>query len=265
MREDIVPFLTLNGKLFNILFVGISYCDNNYKKVRPNSHVYSFEYVTKGNGHIICENKEFFTQPGDAYILPQNADHYISSLGDHEKIWFTTNSQMIKNLLNDYDMGGLVFLKNFNESKIFKEIFNCAKESTDIDAQYKIALLIHELISSFSMFRHNKNAEEEKTPSEIIKEYIENDLSRRISIRELSDLVYLSPSRLINIFKKEYGCSPCAYSLKIKINEAKILLANSDISIKQIASELGFDDPKYFSKYFKFSTGVSPAQYRKET
>ena len=74
----------------------------------------------------------------------------------------------------------------------------------------------------------------------------------------------MTPSRLINVFNAEYGCAPCEYSLKIKINEAKTLLWNSDIPINQIATELGFNDPKYFSKYFKASVGISPVQFRKK-
>jgi len=48
------------------------------------------------------------------------------------------------------------------------------------------------------------------------------------------------------------------------VREATLLLKNSEMNISEIAYNLGFSDPLYFSKYFKKEIGVAPLQYRKE-
>lgn len=63
-------------------------------------------------------------------------------------------------------------------------------------------------------------------------------------------------------FKNQIGSSPKQYFLMLKINQAKERLLKPLHNIKEIAVELGFDDPYYFSRLFKRKTGLSPRQYR---
>jgi AraC-like DNA-binding protein len=65
-------------------------------------------------------------------------------------------------------------------------------------------------------------------------------------------------------FKQETGLSPHQYFLLIKLNRAKALLLRQNITVKQIASELGFEDPYYFSRLFTKKEGLSPDSYRKK-
>jgi len=64
-------------------------------------------------------------------------------------------------------------------------------------------------------------------------------------------------------FKKKTGFSPKQYFLMLKINRAKELLLRQDERIKNIAVNLGFDDPYYFSRLFRKREGVSPKEYRR--
>lgn len=63
-------------------------------------------------------------------------------------------------------------------------------------------------------------------------------------------------------FKSQIGCSPKQYFLMLKMNHASERLLKPLSSIKEIAAELGFDDPYYFSRIFRKKTGLSPRQYR---
>ncbi|MEH6305967.1 AraC family transcriptional regulator [Olivibacter sp. CPCC 100613] len=67
------------------------------------------------------------------------------------------------------------------------------------------------------------------------------------------------------LFKLYTGLSPGQYYLQLKIDKAKDLLANSDRSVKEIATDLNFQSSFYFSKIFKDKTGLRPTEYRKET
>ena len=71
---------------------------------------------------------------------------------------------------------------------------------------------------------------------------------------------YLSHS-----FKKEYGISPVNYLISRRIDESKYLLAETDLSMSQIAQLLGFSSLSYFSQVFRRTQDISPMEYRQNT
>lgn len=99
--------------------------------------------------------------------------------------------------------------------------------------------------------------------AECMKKYIEEHISQNIALKELSDLVYLSESQVIRSFKREFGLSPHEYSLNLKLEQAKKLLRNTTLMVREIAEYLGFCDAHYFSYIFKHKTGKTPLEYRR--
>ena len=65
-------------------------------------------------------------------------------------------------------------------------------------------------------------------------------------------------------FQKEYGISPITYLMQRRIAESKYLLGNTDHSLSQIASMLGFSSLSYFSQCFHKAEQMSPTSYRKQ-
>ena len=96
-----------------------------------------------------------------------------------------------------------------------------------------------------------------------MKEYLDNHIDRNVSLKDLGELVYLSESQVVRIFKKNLGKTPHEYSLEIKLEQAQKLLSNSNLMIKEIAEQLKFCDEHYFSYIFKKKTGKTPKEYRK--
>jgi len=67
------------------------------------------------------------------------------------------------------------------------------------------------------------------------------------------------------LFKKTTGVSPWNYALQLKIDKAKELLLSTGRSVKEVAGEVGFDDPNYFCRIFRKKTGVPPSRFRSLT
>ena len=67
---------------------------------------------------------------------------------------------------------------------------------------------------------------------------------------------------LSHAFKREYGVSPINYMISRRIDESKYLLAETDLSLSQIAQLLGFSSLSYFSQVFHRTQGISPKEYR---
>lgn len=89
------------------------------------------------------------------------------------------------------------------------------------------------------------------------------DFSIDVSVSELADMYKMSKGHFIRTFRNYFGVSPYQYRRKKQIQFAKMLLANSSLSVARVAARAGFDDPLYFSRLFKKYAGKSPLQYRR--
>lgn len=89
-------------------------------------------------------------------------------------------------------------------------------------------------------------------------------VNSNISIDKLAEKLQVSYSWFRKTFKAFTGIAPHQYLLQLKIEEAKLLLTDTTKPIKEIAFELGFESPFYFSKIFKVKTGLAPDNFRKE-
>jgi two-component system response regulator YesN len=65
------------------------------------------------------------------------------------------------------------------------------------------------------------------------------------------------------LFKKEVGIGFVDYVGGVRLEEAKKMLIDSNVKVKEVAESVGFVDPHYFGIWFKENTGLSPSQYRK--
>ncbi|UUF12294.1 MULTISPECIES: helix-turn-helix domain-containing protein [Flavobacterium] len=77
-----------------------------------------------------------------------------------------------------------------------------------------------------------------------------------------SDLLHTNNKKLTSVVKQYLGNTPANIIISIKILEAKRRLANGKFSIQEIAYDLGFDQPTYFTKYFKKATGITPKEFQ---
>ncbi len=89
------------------------------------------------------------------------------------------------------------------------------------------------------------------------------NLTRPLSITEISNTTGYSRAYIFKEFRAATGKSVMAYFTALKIEEAKRLLREDDMTVKEIAEHLAFDTPNYFSKTFKRHTGLTPSTYKK--
>jgi AraC-like DNA-binding protein len=96
------------------------------------------------------------------------------------------------------------------------------------------------------------------------REYLHTNVERDVTLAELASIVNLNRSYLIRAFKKTTGLPPHAYFLQLKLSEAKRRLVRG-AAISEVALEIGFADQSHFSRAFKNTFGLTPAQYAKTT
>jgi AraC-like DNA-binding protein len=95
--------------------------------------------------------------------------------------------------------------------------------------------------------------------------YIERHYRKKITVEQLAELCFLSPSRFHFIFKEQTGVSPIVYKNRVAVQYAsQELLSSPDVPVAEIAGKHGFSSVIYFERLFKKITGKSPSQYRRE-
>ena len=94
-------------------------------------------------------------------------------------------------------------------------------------------------------------------------DYLRLHLKRPLSLQDMAEVAYMGARQLSRIFMQRTGLPPMAYLRKLRVDRARVLLSTPALSIKQVAMEVGFDDPYHFSRVFHQAEGVSPLEYRR--
>lgn len=130
----------------------------------------------------------------------------------------------------------------------------------DVLAHLQLQEILIRVMQTQELLAIEKSTATNSTPIQFLKNYIEKNLSEKITVRDLSDKVYMSASTLYREFKKELGISPIEFIQDLRIKEAKRLLQNG-MSIKDVAHEVGMYDDNYFIRVFKKHTGTTPGNF----
>ena len=95
-----------------------------------------------------------------------------------------------------------------------------------------------------------------------VKEIIEAHLDEELTIEVLASEVSLSPFHFARAFKVATGMSPHRYVSNLRVEKAKVLIAEGKIPLAEIARQCGFSSQSYFTTWFKRIVGVTPGAYR---
>jgi AraC family transcriptional regulator len=93
-------------------------------------------------------------------------------------------------------------------------------------------------------------------------ELMHAQLAEDIPLEEMAAAAYLSPFHFARLFKKVIGTSPHAYLAALRLERAQTLLANTDLSVTQVASRVGYTSPSHFAKAFRQAHGLAPRAFR---
>ena len=130
---------------------------------------------------------------------------------------------------------------------------------------YSITAAFNYLSDTFmNLLRRCREEQESRStkPVRVAQLYIEEHYMEPLTLEEIAQEIGFNDSYLSSIFKKQVGKSVIDYLTNVRIQHAKELLIDPERSVEDISDEVGFSDPKYFTRRFKKYTGVSPREYR---
>lgn len=264
MKETIYEIPAFDSDLpFRVITAGITHKDSTYKTLRKMSKVSTIEYILSGTGTIKTPQRDYHPKAGDTYILEQGQDQeYFSDRDDPwEKIWINPAGKLVPSLLRAYSINNKIVFHCDSSSYIYR-MHNILRNN-DLSSKERLtrcSLCFHEFIQFLS---DNVDSTNKVSPeAEMMKEYIDANIYRKLNLDYLSKIVYKSPAQTIRIFKKNFGMTPYDYYMNQKINTAIELLEYTNLSVKEIAYTLEYSDEHYFSNIFHQKTGKKPSDYR---
>ncbi len=93
--------------------------------------------------------------------------------------------------------------------------------------------------------------------------YIHRNYCDEISVAQMAEMEHLSESQYRAVFRKVTGISPRGYITMLRMHRARELIVQTSLPFNEIAEQIGYRDPLYFSRIFRESWGVSPREYRR--
>lgn len=213
----------------------------------------SFQFSTRNGSYTVSENEgalfrkdEFYHReilsPATIYFFRYRAKN---SLFAKEKIVFS-DIDRIKSTLS---------MLEILDDNVFQDEYDLRSAVfADIVTQYRLE---NRMITS-------STERMDETIQRAIK-IIRQNLHRKIILTEIGEQSELSYVQFIRRFKQSTGMTPSQYIALLRIQKAKAMLSDTDLSIKEVAAACGFEDEYYFSNFFKKQLGVSPTAFRKAT
>ena len=243
----------------------------------------SWEFVYVDKGEVICQGDgyEVKLSQGDIIFHSPCEPHLTVCNGKESASIFS----VIFNVLGDMSFFNKRLMKTPKKlASLFKNLigecerafviseYPLKKRADAFFGSERLALLY---LEEFLILLMRKESEKQ-TPDEFIygnklrtdgiaqkiAAYLEDKIFDSVSLGDIVKKFHFGKSYLCKEFKDSFGVSIMNYHLALKISEAKKLLRESDMQICEIAKALGFENPEYFSRYFKKITGHAPREFR---
>lgn len=272
----------------NIPLYVYSYNLKDYKLYTHWHDEIEFIFVEEGELDVTIDMKVHKLKVGDLAIINNGQIHSGESksginLKHHAVL---VNYEFLKGDSIDYCftkyisklMKGKLFVKNFIYSNdkckelIIKELKNIidAKNRGDIAWELSVKASFYNIFAM--LFREEMIEQREKNDdTQIIRiqrvkkvlEYIKENYSERIYIRELAELISMNEQYFCRFFKEITGHTPVEFINIYRVDKAEELLIQENLSVSETALAVGYDNISYFIRKFKHYKGSTPKKYRK--
>lgn len=253
-------------------------------------HAFEILIVLDGAQETSFDNEQFIIEKDDILLIPPGFEHINKCHSSKSMTYFCAHfdidepslrMKIVKNCDWVYTPSNPYhsrlkqciqkWINIFNEPDI---LFSKAKLRAQIVLFELLEVLvdIQPLDSDVQTKQSMTTAKYAKEIAEAIKRNFKNrslgineNVDYTIHIQPIIASLGISPNYGLEVFQKIYHISPRKYLSDLKLQEAKILLQQPELSLNEIANRLGYKNLSHFSRQFKRWTGINPSEFRKKT
>ena len=246
--------------LYYPMAAGEFYCNGEYCVERDNYNNILAMYVLDGNITARQNDIELDAQKDELLLIDCRRAHKYFTESEAHTLWVHFNGN------NTYEWFHEITAQKGQKIRCGRQtagcILNVINKIRYNQNEYDISSELYSLLCDISKVNYIYNGNKTAERIEDAKKFIMSNYDKNISIRDMSDAVYMSASYFSKIFKKNTGFSPYDYLLLIRIDKAKELLKQTDDTVESIAYKTGFNSLSNFICFFKKEMGVSPLRFR---
>lgn len=225
-------------------------------------------YLTEGKCTVINGTEELPLQSGEIAVFNSETLHYVKAKGSpcayiltqldaayFESMGFDISGCVIKKIIHDEQIRSILERSLYEQENELPYYHESVK-----------AMMLQMLVIIFRKhlaedFRNNDHSNRAKLVKQLA-EYIENHYQEELTVESISHACGYSRFYISRTFKAVTGLTVVAYINATRVQQAKTLFKNSNLSVCEIAMQCGFSNQAYFSKVFKRHENLSPLEYK---
>ena len=227
----------------------------------PFSRLY---WVRKGRGKIVYEKGTIQLEPGKLIVIPAftparySCEEGMELFGMHFRAELFGSIEIFKLMNWDYT----VEITDKDEMSSFWKRFIKLSYSKKLKDFFSADTMLRQLLCRFVVEPENLDKMLNLQRFYQVIVFIEQNLHRKITLKDLTKVVPLQTAYFCSLFSKTIGESPMNFINRKRIEKSQFLMDNKKLALKEIASQVGFEDVYYFSRVFKKVVGIAPNYYR---
>lgn len=236
----------------------------------PHTHNHTeLFFIVSGKGQFLIQDQVFPVDVNNLVIINPNVAHTEASLNAQPLEYIVLGIDGIELATEENSNGQFCILDHFESVDISSCLRNILREMElkntgymDICQAYMEILIIRLMRNTDLAVQVQPQVISGNSQCAAVRRYIDLHFKETLTLEQLSEEAHMNKYYLSHAFKREYGISPINYMISRRIDESKYLLAETDLSMSQIAQLLGFSSLSYFSQVFRKIHGSSPMEFR---
>ncbi len=250
---------------------------NSYDSTHAHRHDY-FEmlYFEKSGGtheidfisYPVIKNSIHFISPGQVHLLRRNKNVTGHVIAFKEEAFLTTAFSGKELLMPSSAISPVAVLSREQSKHVAKSLSNLISEYSNNHnfSQYSLsAYLMLLVIEVLKVFEKEKSVKQNSSSNNLYHNFrrlVDKEISSIHSVADYAKKLNVSPGHLNDTVKRESGKSASEIIYERLILEAKRMLYHSALSIKEISNKLNYEDPAYFTRFFKKHVRLTPVEFR---
>lgn len=226
--------------------------------------MFMVKIILEGSMRLLAGKKQYLLYPGDLFFVRRNRDceYTAGPAGFYRKIGVTISGTLLDSMLTSLNLEELDVLKLSYPEPFVSLMRKAMDVLRDRPPDYLLqsSVIAFELLQRLGNEHSNAGCEPEILRAQ---EFLRRNVSRSLRAKEIAVAAGCGIVRLNAMFRHHFGTTPVAYHVRERLREAETLLLDTNCSIKEIASKVGYSSAIYFSNDFRKHLSCSPRAYRK--
>ena len=236
----------------------------------PHTHNHAeLFYIVGGKGQFLIEDQLYPVNTNHLVIINPNVTHTEVSLNAQPLEYIVLGIEGVELSITSNSDGHFCILDHFESMDITSCLRNILREMElkqpgyeDICQAFMEILIIRLMRSTGLSVPAEPQNNVANHQCAAVRRYIDQHFKESLTLDQLAEEAHMNKFYLSHVFKREYGVSPINYMISRRLEESKYLLAETDLSLSQIAQLLGFSSLSYFSQVFHRTQNTTPMEYR---